>query len=104
MELGLAGKTVIVTGGGSNSGVGQSLFARTQELLGTEHGWLLLLDEAGAELTVVAVGSVYAETWIQEHIPLQEPAPATVALRERRVVVVSDLAQSPLASPRIRAT
>ncbi len=86
--------------------VGQSLFTHTQELLATEHGWLLLLNEAGTELSAVAVGSPYAATWLQEeeHLSLDEPTPAAVALRERRIVIIPDLPQSPLASPRVRAT
>jgi len=66
--------------------VGENLFTRAQELLGAEHGWLLLLNEAGTELSAVAVGGPHARAWLreEEHLSLAEPAPATVALRERR--------------------
>ncbi|HEV8712828.1 MAG TPA: PAS domain S-box protein [Candidatus Binatia bacterium] len=84
--------------------VGENLFTRAQELLGAEYGWLLLLNEAGTELPVVAVGGPGTDTWPRESIPLNEPAPATVALQERRTVIIPDLGQSPLASPRVRAT
>src|SRR5712692_10377776 len=79
------------------------LFAQTQGVLGADCGFLLLADAEGKELRGVAACGIDSEVFRQERIDVRgEVTPVAQSFQQRRPVVLTDLAHSPLVSERLR--
>ena len=73
------------------------LFGCAQDLLGADHGFVMLVDAEKSALRGVAAYGANSAGFSQE-----EAAPAVQAFQTKQPVVITDLAHSPLVSPRLQ--
>lgn len=83
--------------------VGELLFAHAQTMLGADYGDLMLAPAGGTELKRLAAYGVGAENFAEEWVEVdKESAVVSLAVRQRRPVIIEDYPRNPLISERLR--
>ena len=83
--------------------IADCFFSHGRQLFDAEYGFLLLAESSGSELRGLAAYGPHTEGFADEIIQVRdEMAPTAVAFRQRRPVIVPDVAASPQVSERLR--